>query len=369
MTMYKFPLVRVRGSNYDMGYQHGKICAKKIKEYLKTWVANVKAAVSNASEKDMLDVTEEFISHIEKAMPHLAEEIKGMAEGAGITLTEAYVLQIRYELLYVLMAMHAKDGCTSFGISGAKTADGLSLAGQNVDIPENIEDMGIMLHLTPKEGPAMLLYTSVGQIGYIGINSAGLGAFGNALNAPGWKPGVPRYLLCRRMLESSSMEEALKVTEIPRGASTNNLLMDSTRSVVDIEFTVDDVRTLEMEKDKGFFAHSNHYLHPDFIGIEPEGTVILPDSKDRIARINELLSDEIIAKKNNITVEKMHEILSDHDGYPVSICRHQVEKPKPGNERIANIKTVCSFISKPEAGEIYITVGNPCENERFLYKL
>jgi isopenicillin-N N-acyltransferase-like protein len=366
--MYKFPLVRVSGSNYDMGYQHGKICAKKIKQYLKIWTENVKAAVPNVNEEDMLELTKAFISHIEKEMPHLAEEINGMAKGAEISLVEAYVLQIRYELLYVLMAREAEGGCTSFAISGAKTADGLSLAGQNFDIPENIEDMGIVLHLIPKEGPAMLLYTSVGQIGYSGINSEGLGVFGNMLHATGWKPGVPRYLLARRMLESSSLEEAMKVIEIPRGASTNNLLMDSTRRAVDIEFTVDDVRTLEMEKDKGFFAHSNHYLHPDLVGTD-QGSLTVPDSKDRIVRINKLLSEEIIKKKNKMTVEKMHEILSDHDGYPVSICRHQVEKPKPGDERIANLKTVCSLISKPEAGEIYITVGNPCENERFLYKL
>jgi isopenicillin-N N-acyltransferase-like protein len=365
--MYKFPLVRVSGSNYDMGYQHGKICAKKIKEYLKIWTENVKAAVPNVSEEDMLELTKTFISHIEKEMPHLVEEINGMAKGAGISLVEAYVLQIRYELLYVLMGREAEGGCTSFAISGAKTVDGLSLAGQNVDIPENIEDMGIMLHLIPKEGPAMLLYTSVGQIGYTGINSEGLGVFGNMLSATGWKPGVPRYLLARRMLESSSLEEAMKAIEIPRGASTNNLLMDSTRRVVDIEFTVDDVRTLEMEKDKGFFVHSNHYLHPDLVGTET--MVTIPDSKDRIVRINKLLSEQIIEKKNKITVEKMHEILSDHDGYPVSICRHQVEKPKPGAEMLANLKTVCSLISKPEAGEIYATVGNPCENERFLYKL
>mgnify|MGYP001143619008 CR=1 FL=1 len=50
-------------------------------------------------------------------------------------------------------------------------------------------------------------------------------------------------------------------------------------------------------------------------------------------------------------------ILSDHDGYPRSICRHPNDQP-----RFGYMGTVCSLIMEPAEGRMHISRGNPCTN-------
>ena len=63
-------------------------------------------------------------------------------------------------------------------------------------------------------------------------------------------------------------------------------------------------------------------------------------------------------------MDNVKSILSDHDGFPTSICRHQNSDKFTGWQ-----KSVISIIMLPELGQLHISAGNPCENEYEVYLL
>ena len=83
----------------------------------------------------------------------------------------------------------------------------------------------------------------------------------------------------------------------------------------------------------------------------------LPDSADRHKRILSLLRQA----PRPLTVKHIRQVLSDHQGYPRSICRHAVD----GEE----MKTITSIISEPAAGRMQVSKGNPCQGPHYTYVL
>jgi hypothetical protein len=64
----------------------------------------------------------------------------------------------------------------------------------------------------------------------------------------------------------------------------------------------------------------------------------------------------------------MQEILADHDGHPVSICRH----PHAGhgdNILPASGRTVAAMVAEPNRGRFHLCCGNPCEQPFLEYRL
>ncbi len=57
----------------------------------------------------------------------------------------------------------------------------------------------------------------------------------------------------------------------------------------------------------------------------------------------------------SITVERMMEIMSDHNHYPKGICNHALEG--------STAETLASVIMVPEDNAMYATFGHPCEYE------
>ena len=70
-----------------------------------------------------------FLPLIQDLSPSLVDEIKGLAEGAEITLGEAVLCQARAEAARV-----GEGACTAFALTGSATAAGRPLAGQNQDL-------------------------------------------------------------------------------------------------------------------------------------------------------------------------------------------------------------------------------------------
>ena len=71
------------------------------------------------------------------------------------------------------------------------------------------------------------------------------------------------------------------------------------------------------------------------------------------------------AKRGELCVDVMKNILTDHRGYPDSICRH-CDTTGPIGEQF---ETSMSMISIPEEGKLYAT-ANPCMNPNYtLYTL
>ena len=216
MTRHTFPLIEVSGDAYQMGYQHGAQAADLVQKYL-LWIERL-----TGKSRDLLcQNAMAFLPMMEKLSLAFVEEIRGLADGAGINFEEAVLCQARAEAARV-----HEGGCTVFTLTGSSSADGLPLAGQNQDLETEYTDVAILLHVKPTDGrPRALIFTFAGQLGYSGMNQYGLAHFADALYDFQWCLGLPHYPLKRVMLEQPNLEACIKLLKKHRTCSAANAVI------------------------------------------------------------------------------------------------------------------------------------------------
>jgi len=347
--------VTVRGTNHEMGRQYGEACRGSIKQ-----LVNVGLEVINRGHQipreEALAWGRRYLPYLEKFCPHLLEELRGLAEGAGISFDEALFVQVRTELTYPATG---GEGCTAFALTPERSATGEVIAGQNWDTPSEFEDLLMLLHLVPAEGPEALMYCVPGVIGYMGFNSEGIAQFANQLVAGAWGEGNPHYFLKRRMMESSTFDQCVALARDYRFSSSANIVLASAEGkVANLEVLPGKVAVLTGEQ--GVVTHTNHCQHPPFQAEDKLAPSFEVDTFKRLDRIRELMP--VDGNGGKFSVDDMKKILSDHENGPKSICRHQGGNPK-------NSKTTLSLIIEPSRGCMHVALGNPCENEYITYSL
>ena len=344
-TPLEYPLLRAAGSYRELGRQHGEQAADKIKSH----VAKI-AARGGYSRDQLHNRALAYQKLFEKYCPHLLVEIQGLAEGARIPLAEALAVNIRDPL-----SLTPPQGCTSFVVGRTGTSRHQILAGKNCDMEPDVLALGYMLHLKPVKKPEVLMWTFGGMIGYHGMNSAGVAEFDNALfgDGPPSQWGMPHYPVKRLMLECDHVDQIIRLFQaIPVAFNTNYVVCDGHGNIRDIEATTAGPEVLR-EHGACFLAHTNHFLsfryrHQESLPNEWK------DSFQRLERANWLIK----AKFGSLTVEDFRRYLSDHMGYPTSICRHAGES-----------LTVASLIAEPAERRIHVTFGNPCERHYVTYSM
>ena len=128
---HQFPLVQVKGSAHEMGRQHGEQAGPLVRKYL-LWIERL----TGRPRRLLCQNAERFLPMLQRLSPKFVEEVQGLSEGAGISLPEALLCQVRAE------ASHTWDGgCTAFALKGEATADGEVLIGQNQEMEPEFADV------------------------------------------------------------------------------------------------------------------------------------------------------------------------------------------------------------------------------------
>ncbi len=97
MREHCFPLIEVSGTSYEMGYQHGAQARDLVHRYL-LWIDKLTGKPRDVLCRNAL----RFLPRIQALSPALVEEIRGLAEGAGISFEEALLCQARAEAAQLL---------------------------------------------------------------------------------------------------------------------------------------------------------------------------------------------------------------------------------------------------------------------------
>jgi isopenicillin-N N-acyltransferase-like protein len=310
-----------------------------------------------------------YIPYIEEYAPKFAREIKGLSAGAQITVEDAYMLQLRAELQTTAFdsegsqtAAEAREmianECTSFALSGAVTADGIPIAGQNADLPAPTRELGIVMKISHDDGrPDILMLTPAGQISYIGISGNRMAAFANFINTTGWRAGYPRYLFSRTALEEDSVAAArARLAPIRRASSRNLIVMDGAGDAVDLELAVE--REGVIEPTNGVITHSNHFLSLAVQDEEQARGDRLQNSCTRYERMTELIA----SKHGAITIDDTMSFFRDREHAPDAICRHAGDGP-------GDYMTFASVLARPTVGELYVAPGPPDQHAYTRYTL
>src|SRR5699024_2890759 len=133
----------------------------------------------------------------------------------------------------------------------------------------------------------------------------------------------------RKALSLSSTKDAIRsLQDIYRASSRNLILIDSNKTIVDLEMTPNNMAIIETQK--GLLAHSNHFISDQLLSEERSEGTNLENSYIRLNRINNLLEKY----KGDLDSEKMKRILCDRGSYPHCICqKHEDESHQsPGGD-------------------------------------
>jgi predicted choloylglycine hydrolase len=101
------------------------------------------------------------------------------------------------------------------------------------------------------------MWTFGGQIGYHGLNAAGVAHFANALGGgPAWKFGLSHYPVKRMMLERGTLAEVYDLLRrVPVCSSGNYVVCDGEGRIADVELTPNASTALRRSKSLKAITH------------------------------------------------------------------------------------------------------------------
>jgi isopenicillin-N N-acyltransferase-like protein len=297
-----------------------------------------------------LDKAMAYRPFVQRYASFFDDEIQGMAHAAGLTLPEAYLLQLRAEAATPVLDEDTNE-CTTFAVQPAATANGVGLVGQNADLPAFYGEIAITAEIRADDQPAVLMVLPAGQVSYIGINDRGLGVFANFVTCDGWRRGFPRYFLSRLALTEATVDGAIeRVRSVRRASSRNLIMLDAQGTAADLETTP--TRDARLDAENGLLAHSNHYVHESLHNEERSSAKYVANSRVRLQQMRDLLA----ANHGELDAERMQTIMRDRTCYPDTLCR------MPGDDPESDTITFASVIAEPSVGRMWVAVGPPNGN-------
>ncbi|MFF0745468.1 C45 family autoproteolytic acyltransferase/hydrolase [Streptomyces sp. NPDC004111] len=333
--------------------------------------------------------------------PHLVEEMRGIADGAGVGLLDVLALNARGEVIYdkSFARMEADgspadggpsdgsppaggpadglpadggpvqghpaeeepaEGCTSFAAYGEASGDGHVYAGQNWDWRAGVADTVVMVRIVQPPRPTLIMQVEAGQIGRQGANSAGI-----ALNANGLggrfddTVGLPQTVVRRSVLDQSTITDALDVLCRTRAHIASNALLTCREGfAIDLETTP--AGHGWMYPTDGLLVHGNHYQAGVPAPLAAAG--YRPMSSDSLVRVPRA-EQGLRALRGSTGPDRSRAIvrraMSDHLGHPESLCTH----PDPRRPLVEHWATLVSSLADLTTGDYHVTAGTPCDRE------
>lgn len=333
--------VRLSGDPRTRGIQHGRKLARQIKYLLSDDCARINCHLSRpVPEEQIYAYVREFALEIERELPLIAAEIEGLSEGAEISYQQAVLLQVRREIL-----MHLRKGansdCSTFSLPINKR-----VVAQTIDLNSSFAEFGTVFQIEPwRSSPEILMFSFAGLLGYMGMNSSGLAIAINMVSSDDWRPGVPPYLLVRRLLELHTVEECLEaIANIRRSSSRSFTICDPKRSVT-VEMTATSFAVLEGKE----LLHTNHYLSPDLTPKDTINFLARHSSMQRLAKLRVLTQ----SLPESPAVSELFNLFANHENHPVGLCSH-------ADGDLRRTETVATVVMHPATGTMYVRKGLPC---------
>lgn len=348
--MEKVRKVTVTGTPYEQGREQGEKFSSLISEN----VRNIKDSLRDSSldMEQYRRMTEKNAAFLKSECPAQWEEMKGIAEGAGIPFEDILVINVP---TYFMKNAFAQE-CSMILACREATADGLTYLIKNRDMDMMVHQVTVEYHYG--DGDSVTEVNGAGIITYpaIGINSYGLTVTSTGF----WSPKTEIVMsdintshifvnLHHLLVSCRCVEDVLHTLDTyPRMNGLNIIAADRQRAVL-IETTRSGC-LCQWADESGLLFRTNHYCLGEHIVQNPD-MENYPSTFLRYERIEELLS----GLYGKLRFQDLIRIMSDHKNGPVNaICRH--------SGPLADTQTVSCSVAILEKGELYTTPGNPCEH-------
>jgi isopenicillin-N N-acyltransferase-like protein len=337
------PMIETGGTPYEIGYDVGRAA----RDQIRAAAASTRADYARSPDERVIDRIDAYVTATERTAPEILEELRGMADGSGVSFAELFVMNATAE---VNQEAGRFEECTVAGITQAGTADGSVLLVHNEDATAGWADLTYVILAEPDGAPAFAAFAYAGLLLHQGVNAAGLASVGNALYARDAHPGIPKLLLYRRAIAQRTIEEAIRaVTDPNRAFGNNHLFANREGDIYDIE--VAGCHWALHHAGNRFLVHANHFVDPSLTVLDRDEDLL--NSRLRQKRIERLID----AAWGTITVESLKAIMSDHANYPRSVCKHHAP------ESDLTYGTIGSVVIDVTKRMLWACAGNPCRAE------
>ena len=260
----KLRIVDLEGTPYRMGTVHGQTLKAEIRELLKRWKEDLEKTyrvTSDAFIQNLLKKTD-FKPAIERWTPGLLDEVRGIADGAGVDFDTMYA----YQLVDEVWAMDADLGlskCTS--IAAGKRNGNPAYVAQTLDIPAFYHGFQTVLRIRDKrEDLETLVFTIPGVVAANGLNSRSVAVCVNAVTQLAYSPkGLPVAFVIRGILRQKSYEQTVKFLQDILPAAPQNYVIGGPKAVACFERSAGKMSRFIPFEGAEFTYHTNHPLIND----------------------------------------------------------------------------------------------------------
>lgn len=358
------PLVEISGPPRERGRSYGRQAAERIRRGIGHYSEQLRRHDFGGAE--LARAVAQFLPRIEAFDADYVEEMRGIAEGAGVALDEIVLLNARTEVLQVAERLASgdepfrddePDGCTGVVALPAATADGQLIHAQNWDWKAECAETTVVLKVRREHGPDLLTFTEAGALARCGLNAVGISITANYLECERdyRRLGVPLALIRRKVLEQERLADAFRaVYTTPKSASNNMIVAHAQGLAIDFECAPDE--TFQVHADQGLLVHANHWQSPVALAkLRETGIDSTPDSLYRDLRVRDLLQPQ----RGALTPAHVQQALFDAFESPQAVCR----PPRPG--RAGNLSaTVAMIVMQPALGRMDVAML-PAVDRRF----
>ncbi|TDD31376.1 peptidase C45 [Nonomuraea terrae] len=285
--------------------------------------------------------------------PRLADEIAGIAAGAGLEPWQVAAVNARTEILAAVdattRAIAGEGECSTSVVlpdsSPARTV-------QTWDWHDHLREAPVLWEFEPRPGHVVRTFTEAGALAKIGVNTAGLGVHFNILRhrSDTADVGVPVHLIARRILEeAATVEEAADIARSAEVSASTVITAVTASDAASIEISPAGVAVIPPGPD-GVLLHCNHFLDP---GLAP-GERHASDRPGTYDRLRHLRANVAGLSRDDLTARALSMLSHGPDDAPV--CAHP-DLTQPINQRWETVATIGLDVT---AGRLRVHQGGPC---------
>ncbi|MBB3332150.1 isopenicillin-N N-acyltransferase-like protein [Halomonas campaniensis] len=342
-------LTELSGTRREVGQAHGRAHAPLIQRSLEVYDRLFHDFVGIGWAEARREA-ERFGAMIERGFPAILDEMAGIAEGAGVEPADILTLNCRSEISLT----RASGGCSAFALARG----GTQWLAQNWDWRTDQLHNVVALKICGQDHAPLVSVGEAGMVAKIGMNAHGIGVCLNAIRSQTCGEGLPIHVALRKILESPDMAGALAVASRDRVCSPAHFLVASAEGEA-VGLEVHPGEPGRLAAAGGVVTHTNHLYAPD--ATRQVEDFPRADSRPRLARLDALLR-QALAPEADVDEAALFEVLADHHGEPLSICRH-FNPAQPAEERM---ETLFGVVMNLTERRLALRHGKPCETQDAL---
>lgn len=356
------PLVEIAGPPGQRGRQYGEQAKSRILKGIDHY--SVQLERSKVSWNDIERLVARFEPMIAAFDASYLEEMRGIAEGAGVSHAAIVLLNARTEILK--LAQRAArgeaepddpDGCTGVVALPEITSNGRLVHALNWDWKAECAETAIVLKVRRDDGPDFITFTEAGGLARAGFNAAGISLTANYLECDRdyRRIGVPLALIRRKVLEQSHLALAMHAVYTTAKTAANNVILAHANGVV-VDFECAPDETFQVHARDGLLVHANHFVSPVALSkLVDYGVPNMPDSLYRDLRVRDL----IVPHRGSVTTDIVKSAMFDDFETPWAVCR------PPRRSFTNNLSaTVAMLVMEPSEGVMEVAML-PALNRQF----